>query len=196
MHTPTPNSHSSPQGLKTGETPVPLVAEAAIAVLEQCEALLESLSDEAHRQPSNAMGHSTIGQHLRHALDHFNAILAVSADESGEDGPIEYDRRQRGGSIETDRAAALQGLAEARERIANLHPDRLYEPARVRVMLSADGVEAELPSTLARELAFAAHHAIHHQAMMGAIAREQGLSTPPGFGKAPATLNHEASIER
>lgn len=166
-------------------------ASAAVAVIAQCEAFVESLGDEAYVQPSSALQQSTIGQHVRHALDHFTAALA------GADGqPIEYDRRKRGGTVETDRAQAMQGLAEVRQRLAAIDTDQAERSVRIRAMLSADGVEAELSSTLARELAFAAHHAVHHQAMMAAIARQQGLSTPSGFGRAPATLNYEASTER
>jgi len=62
---------------------------------------------------------------------------------------------------------------------------------RVRVMLCADGQHAELGSTLGRELAFAAHHAVHHHAMVAAIAAEFGLSAPDGFGRAPSTIHHE-----
>ena len=38
------------------------------------------------------------------------------------------------------------------------------------------------------------HHAIHHHAVMGAIAMEQGLDIPAGFGKAPSTINHESNL--
>jgi hypothetical protein len=58
-------------------------------------------------------------------------------------------------------------------------------------MLSGDGHEAELESTLGRELVFATHHAIHHHAMMSAIASEFGIKVGPDFGKAPSTINHE-----
>jgi len=61
----------------------------------------------------------------------------------------------------------------------------------VRVMLTSDGQDTTLPSTFGRELAFAAHHAIHHHAMIKAIAEEFGIATPAEFGKAPSTLNFE-----
>ena len=61
----------------------------------------------------------------------------------------------------------------------------------VRVMVSAEGAEASLGSTLARELAFAVHHAVHHNAMIASIAGELGIACPAGFGKAPSTANHE-----
>jgi hypothetical protein len=58
-------------------------------------------------------------------------------------------------------------------------------------MLSGEGDEAELTSTFAREVAFATHHAIHHNAMIAAIAASFGVTIPAGFGKAPSTVNHE-----
>lgn len=67
----------------------------------------------------------------------------------------------------------------------------MHAPVRVRVMVSGDGAETELVSSLARELAFATHHAVHHQAMMRAIAGEFGVEASSDFGKAPSTINHE-----
>ncbi len=67
-------------------------------------------------------------------------------------------------------------------------------PVRVRVMVGADGSTAELRSTLARELAFAAHHAVHHHAMVRAIAAEFGREMPEDLGKAPSTLHHERRL--
>ena len=45
----------------------------------------------------------------------------------------------------------------------------------VRCMLSAQGDEQRLRSSLAREIAFASHHATHHHAMMASIALEHGV---------------------
>jgi len=161
-------------------------AVAACCVLEQCEAFVGTLTQAQLSAPSISLQNSTIGQHLRHLLDHFAAPLAAL-----EGGTIDYDHRERGVPVETDLDAALGRIREVRERINVVGFEAGGGAAIVRVMLSANGDEAELESTLARELAFAAHHAVHHQAMMAAIAHEQGLTPPTGFGRAPSTLRHD-----
>jgi len=162
------------------------VAGAAEAVLRQCAAYLGDLHDEAYTAPSKIMMGGAIGQHVRHALDHFAAALrAVDGDR------IDYDRRDRNTPIETDRSVAGDEIAALADRLGRLGVSDLEAPARVRVMLTGDGEEATLASTLGRELAFASHHAVHHFAMIGVIGAEMGAPPPEGFGKAPSTLHFE-----
>jgi hypothetical protein len=63
-------------------------------------------------------------------------------------------------------------------------------------MLSGDDVrEYALPSTAARELGFAVHHAIHHMAMIKIIVVHTlhipEAELPVGFGRAPSTQNYD-----
>ena len=54
--------------------------------------------------------------------------------------------------------------------------------------LDASGEDALLPSTLRRELAFAAHHATHHFFVAGLVAKSHlGVALPDDVGRAPAT---------
>lgn len=93
--------------------------------------------------------------------------------------------------MEQDPAVALEAIESLKRRLAAVGPAEVDLPIRIRVMLNCHGEEAELNSTLGRELAFAAHHAVHHQAMLGAIAAEHGIELASDFGKAPSTINHE-----
>lgn len=165
-------------------------ARAACAVLDQCAELLGRLDDGAYTASSAAMMGGTIGRHLRHVLDHFRA----AAGAAGAEAPvIVYDHRARDVPEERDLAAAARAIAAVRDGLARVHGANSARVVRVRVMLDADGTEAEVQSTLAREIAFATHHAVHHQAMMRVIAGELGVAVPAAFGKAPATVRHEAS---
>ncbi len=166
-------------------------AAAACAILEQCGAFVRLLDDSAYTRPSARMFGSTVGQHVRHALDHFEAACAGLADEV-----IVYDRRERGTAVETSRGAALEMIDRLSSQIGSVCPTSASRSVRVEVMLSAGGDEAVLESTLARELAFAAHHAVHHHAMMASLGVEMGVTPPSGFGKAPATLVHERGSDR
>ncbi len=164
-----------------------LVARAADALLAQCQGFVRGLPQRAYEAESRVIKGGSIGKHVRHVLDHYGAIFLAL--DTGE--PITYDRRERHVPMETSPAAALEAIAELRRRVGSSTPETLGAGVRVRVMLSADGTEAELGSTVGRELAFATHHAIHHNAMMKAIAQEFGQGCDPGFGKAPSTLNFE-----
>ena len=99
------------------------------------------------------------------------------------------------------------------ERDAELERDPAYLAARSRELLNgivdgssvdldaevlaafaldASGDDALLPSTLRRELAFAAHHATHHFFVAGLVAKSHlGLALPDDVGRAPATLRHD-----
>lgn len=170
--------------------PTTAVTAQADAILNQCACFIEALPDAAFRQTSEVLGGGTIGKHLRHTLDHYRALI------EGRGSVIDYDRREREVPVERDRAAALEAVESLRARITALDPAALAGPVRIRVMLSSDGSTAELDSTLARELAFASHHAIHHNAMIQAIAAEFGVACGEGFGVAPSTLEHQSSVSR
>ncbi|MGQ0626681.1 MAG: hypothetical protein ACT4PL_01110 [Phycisphaerales bacterium] len=162
------------------------VGRAAAAVLEQCIALLGTLSESQYSRSSVVLPAGTVGKHTRHLLDHFAALLLVPPGTI-----VEYDHRARNTRDETDRAAAEE---RCRACLVALEGRGLADDARpvtVRVMLSSSGQEATLASTLGRELAFVAHHAQHHLAMIAAIAREMGASVAPDLGKAPSTVHHE-----
>jgi len=163
------------------------VLDAAACALDQCAALLATLDQRSYTAPSARLFNSTIGQHTRHALDHFEAALTGFLANT----EIDYDHRERDTPTERDPGAALGAVRALSDRLASLDEAGLESPVLVRVMVNAEGHDAALGSTLARELAFAVHHAVHHNAMIASIASELGLRTPPGFGKAPSTVNHE-----
>jgi hypothetical protein len=165
------------------------VAAAASAVLDQCACFAESVTPESYTADSEAMSGGTIGKHIRHTLDHFRA--AVDGFDAGR--PIDYDHRSRGVPVESCVNTAAEEARALGARITSLSTDELRSPVSIRVMLAADGSEAALPSSLARELAFATHHAVHHCAMMKAISNEHGCGCPDDFGMAPSTLNFEQS---
>ena len=163
------------------------VSAAAAALLDQCAEFVRSVPARRYTEESRRIRGGTIGKHVRHTLDHFRACL-----DGAEPGQVaDYDHRQRNVPMELDPARALAAIGELSGRLAKIDDARLRAPMRVRVMLTGDGVYAELSSTLGRELAFATHHAVHHHAMLGAIAAELGLQTPPDFGKAPSTIHHD-----
>jgi hypothetical protein len=177
-----------------------VVLQAACALLEQCAAFVREIPDAAYAAEATTVQGGTIGKHLRHVLDHYAAALDASGLDAAASDPhppeIDYDHRERDVPMESSRAAALARLGAVRARIESIDGAPscaavLDTPVRVRVMVAGDGAETSLRSTLGRELAFATHHAVHHQAMMKTIAGEFGIQAAPDFGRAPSTLCHE-----
>lgn len=140
---------------------------------------------------------ASIGQHVRHSLDHIDlAVAAAGAKDSSR--LIHYDLRRRGGSDESDLNAASERIRRVDGALQNIMNDeqdsQISRSVQACFMLSGDDdKEYILPSTVARELSFAAHHAIHHMAMIRIIAESEafGIRLPADFGKAPSTVNFE-----
>lgn len=164
---------------------------AAVRSLDSCAVLLASMDPEKYGRASPRLFDSTIGQHVRHSVDHFAAVIG-----SLEGNVIDYDLRRRDTPVEREASVADRVIRELAVRIAELGDDVLAKRVQVRIMVSDEGAEAELGSTFGRELVFATHHATHHFAMIASIAGEMGVAVPQGFGKAPSTVNHERSLRR
>lgn len=186
----TTTHNTEPKNTRTPDAQPREVAQACRCILEQCAGLTRHLDDKAYTQPSRVLKGGTIGQHLRHALDHVAAITDCTIGNS--DGIIDYDHRKRGGAVETDRAQACSCIEGLCAQLAALDDDEFGRPVQVRFMFSGSGQQSVLGSTVGRELAFAMHHAIHHQAMIRAIVVEHGGTAPESFGMAPDTLRHQA----
>jgi uncharacterized damage-inducible protein DinB len=167
-----------------------LVPRSAHAILDQTAETIAGLTDHQYRTPGSQG--AAIGQHVRHALDHFRKLL----DGYRHDGRVAYDRRDRGVPVEHDRAAALEEIASLAEGLQGLDETQLGFPIRVVAMVNGEGDEVEMESTLLRELWFATHHAIHHNALIKAVAAEFQAPLPQGFGRAPSTLNFERGPAR
>mmetsp|Transcript_16663 Transcript_16663/g.27623 ORF Transcript_16663/g.27623 Transcript_16663/m.27623 type:complete len:200 (+) Transcript_16663:220-819(+) len=147
---------------------------------------------------------ATIGQHIRHSMDHMELAILVAdtypygPKETNTSSPeIHYDLRVRGGTLEHDMEEATKRIVNLSDILKDLSEtsssDDLTQPVQAHFMLSGDGNEFSLPSTIHRELGFCAHHAIHHMAMIRLIAENHiGLTNlPADFGRAPSTVHHD-----
>jgi uncharacterized damage-inducible protein DinB len=156
-----------------------------IAVLRQLEDLLRGLTDEQYATKPVGVVPSSIGGHVRHCLDHVDALLG-GIDHAA----LTYDQRRRGTEIETSRAAALEALRRQENELRALpaYPESL--PLRLSVLVSNSLPAVEVDTSFGRELAFVLSHTIHHNAQIGAMARTLGVTIPQHFGYAPATIAH------
>lgn len=151
-------------------------------VLGQLAGVVSRLEDGAYRHvPLGAGG--GIGSHVRHCLDHVEALL-----EASRTGIVDYDRRRRGSAVETDRGAALAAMGRLDASLACLADEALAEWVAVSSMMRVDGPPAVMDSTLGRELAYVISHTTHHNALIGWLVRANGGEVPDRFGYAAATL--------
>ena len=159
--------------------------------LEELEAFLTSLPDQAYAQAVPALG-ASIGDHTRHLLEHY-LILRRSAPE----GRVHFEARDRDQRLATDRAAALETLSQVRAWLeAGCGGLSLDQPVAART--STDGrldAGVTCQSTLRRELIYAFLHDVHHQALIAVAGRLLGLAVPAQLGKAPATRVHASLNE-
>lgn len=172
--------------------PLAALARAAASLLDQSATVIETLDSRDLTQESRVLSGGTIGSHLRHLLDHFNAILLARANG----GEVDYDHRERGLAMERDPIVALREIRRVRDALAECAAGGGDQPLCIRMMLDVNGHEAALASTLCREIAFATHHGVHHLAMIRAIAIEHGRTIDVHVGRAPSTLHHERSAPR
>ncbi|MGJ8697306.1 MAG: DinB family protein [Verrucomicrobiaceae bacterium] len=155
---------------------------ANIHFLDQAEALLERLQDDEYGCAVENFYGSTLGQHVRHCLDHYRSFL-----KGLDDGRIDYDCRMREVAIESSTEDALAVLREVRGGLEELIE---YEkPMNLEVKMDCGGSgEDWQPSSLGRELQFLVSHTVHHFAMIGGMCGCLGLEVEGGFGVAPSTL--------
>lgn len=133
---------------------------------------------------------ATVGGHVRHCLDHAQAILTIN------DGEIDYDNRVRGTIIELDPHAAAQALCAASERLLQLSRAAIPGPVYVRITFCSQGASTRVASSFHRECAFVLSHTVHHMAMIRGMLFQCDISVPREFGYAPATLHALAAISK
>jgi hypothetical protein len=155
-----------------------------ILLLEQALALVA-----AHERPGSPAFGDTAGPHLRHVIEHHEALLMPL-----QAGVADYDRRARDRQLERQPALARQRLL-ALQRCLRAHAEAdLSAPVRVPGLAGQHGESAfAVMSTFGRELAYVASHAVHHHALLRAHCVQHGLIVAETFGVAPATAAHALS---
>lgn len=163
------------------------LVHAVVETLAQGEMLLAGISDGDYTRTVPVAFHASIGGHYRHCLDHFRSLL-----NAAEAGHLNYDHRERGTLVETDRQTALAATRELGNRYEALDPALLARPLVVTCQTSyaASGPQCS-PSTMGREVMYAVAHAVHHYALIGIMGGVMGLALPAAFGVAPSTLKYQ-----
>ncbi|MEM9414289.1 MAG: hypothetical protein AAGA29_02270 [Planctomycetota bacterium] len=162
---------------------IPVTVGPLCALLSQLNELITGLDATAYTTQPETTKCGAIGGHVRHTLDH---VIAWLHGVNGE--AVNYDDRQRGTDVETNPRTAEQLITRCLADLAQVPCEALPKTVAVLTSMTNDGALVRLPSTHARELAFVFSHTVHHNAIIGTIARALDLTLPPNFGMAPSTI--------
>jgi hypothetical protein len=151
------------------------------AVLEQAEALAA-----AHDRPAAPVFGTFVGPHLRHVIEHLEALLYRP-----HAGEVDYDGRPRERALERSAALARARITALRAALRGCDGDGLEQPLLVFTLGGLAGQwSLATASTVGRELVFLASHAVHHFALLREHCAQHGITLPRSFGVAPATVAH------
>lgn len=151
-------------------------------VLDQALALAA-----AHEAPGAPPYARPVGAHLRHVIEHYEALLIPRQGDE-----VDYDRRARDATLERCPRTARQRLRAMQQCLQHWHGEDLRRPVRVRGQAGLAGeFDFAVNSSVGRELVFLASHAVHHFALLKAHCQQHGMVISADFGQAPATVAHE-----
>jgi len=172
-------------------TPAPIPTTRLLAfnlqVIDQALAVLAE-----HARPKAPPLAGPTGAHLRHVIEHYEALL-----QGAPRGVVDYDARPRDRQLEASAELARTRLLGVAQVLGRWPPAALSQPVQVHGQGGTAGdFEFSVASSFARELAFVASHAVHHFALMAPHLQAQGLAMPEHFGKAPGTVANEAPAHR
>lgn len=155
----------------------PLFAEQ----LKSLQFLLQTLAEENYVRLSPLLGHSSIGQHIRHTIELAQSLLTGYAT-----GEVNYDNRKRDVRIETDMTFAASVLKELLQQTAL--PNKSIH---IVITDTSTGQTEAVISNYFRELAYNTEHTIHHMALIRVALREMQLEiVNDQFGVAPSTVKY------
>jgi hypothetical protein len=160
-------------------------------VLDQALALVDGHA-EPDAPPTAPPFAGPVGAHLRHVLEHYEALVNGLAL-----GVVDYDGRPRDRQLEASPTLARHRLLSLRQVLGQWTPDMLDRPVQV---LGKGGITGDfdfcVTSSVGRELAFLASHAVHHFALLVEHLQRHGVPVQAHFGKAPGTVANEIATRR
>jgi len=187
--------HHHQDGNKSTETtPLNQLIWTSTVIVQQALTLLnESISsDDQLTFQSQLLPGSTIGKQLRHAHAHFLLLLEAITPHRTQEWVVNYDVRQRNTPMETNAESAKEAMHNLIAKLQELKEMQLRSEDPI-VVNAVTPDRQILQSSLGRELWFAAHHAVHHWAMVRVVAAEQSIGVDESFGVAPSTLLYRGS---
>lgn len=151
-------------------------------VFTELQDVLYQIDNEQYSKRSINLN-SSIGQHMRHTIELFQALM-----NGYHSGTVNYDNRKRDIILETDKTAAIIALNCLALQLVHHNKDMLLE--------AAFGLQNEnilIETNFYRELAYNLEHAIHHMALIRIGLNElTDIKVSDNFGVAASTIKYRA----
>lgn len=156
------------------------------AIISQAINLLDGIGLHEYQQKLPPHFPSSIGSHIRHIVDHFQALMNGLAGEH-----VNYNIRHRNNQIEQFPNAAIEALQAVSKWLVNIEDKDLNVTLSVTSEIDVcRPLSTTCLSTVERELVFVSSHAIHHYALIRIMCGMQNRQVPELFGYAPSTVTH------
>ncbi len=141
--------------------------------------LLHQLTNEDLTLPFLELSNATIGEHMRHIIEHLGALL-----NHYESGCINYDKRKRNIIFQSNTKEAIKILEKYRSELDKPNKSLFLEH-------NCFSDKEMLETNYFRELLYNLEHSIHHQALIKvALYRLPHIKIVNSFGIAPSTLEY------
>lgn len=165
------------------------INQACSNILGQLTEMVSQLTEQDFIKPVDALGNSTLGQHLRHTLEFF-----ICLEHGFEGGVINYDKRAHDKLIESDKFIALSVISKIDEFIKTHRQDKTL---RLEAAYDLDREEfVTIETNYLRELVYNIEHAVHHMAIMKIGIREAApyVKLAHNFGIAASTIRYQETL--
>lgn len=158
---------------------------ASIEQLFTLQQLVNKLDEAVFSAPQDLFSGNSIGKHIRHILELFDAVLS-----SYKSGQLNYDNRDRSQLLESSPSAAQLKIAECIQKIAELEADKTLVLEGLCGSQPSDKIT--LLTSISRELFYNIEHAVHHMAMLQMVINACKIAEMPAdFGYAYSTRKHQ-----
>lgn len=161
----------------------------SVESVDQLLAFIEGLNDTEYQFVATPWFTSSIGQHLRHIVDLYLALMSEGMmGNAPQQECIDYDVRRRGAPVESRRDVGVAEMKAIRHWLTQITANDLASEVWVNTEVAlTEQQSVAVKSSFARELCFASSHLTHHLAIMAAIAKMAGKTVDSALGLAPAT---------
>lgn len=139
--------------------------------------VLHQLNNETFTQSIPSLSNATIGEHTRHIIELYQAVLTAY-----NTGVLNYDARERNKTIQENKNIALITIDEIIESIEK-------EDKKLTMKHCVSNIVTLIETNYFREVLYNLEHCIHHQALIKVgLLSFNDITINETFGVAPSTL--------
>jgi hypothetical protein len=135
-----------------------LLINQTVLELNHLSTILAQIEQPAYCKTYSELNGSSIGMHMRHILEFFEALL-FSVNTG-----VNYDNRERKLILEENPLVAFEFIERLSEKLNLINADQ-----DVIVFSEINGLKLELKSSLLREIHYNLEHTTHHLAMIKVV---------------------------